>query len=219
MAILLIYALDLLFITFLSRFGWKALGFAAITNMILIGGVFSQKEIVFLGFQSNLGNVFYAATMFTISLCAAKQGVMGCLRLINAVAIAFVLFILMALCAVYLPTAPGNELVAVQLSALFRPVPQIMFASFISFYISQTINITLMERMDFSLWLRKPISNVIAQFADSAFFFTIAFYGIWSYDKILIAMMSGFVIKSILNIIDTPIWMLTHSFDFKNEQP
>lgn len=202
-----IFFADLSILVFLSRYGAKAVGFSVVMNMLLVS-VLAQKEIVIFGLHNNLGVIPYAVATTSISLCAVKHGLTGCVKLINATFACLLLFLVVVGLSTLLPSMQGNESITGALKLLFSPAPQIAFASFIAFYSSQTVNCVIIERLHLPLYVRKIFANTVAQGIDSILFYQIAMVGLIPQEKIFLFIVGGVISKSILNIIDIPFFVL-----------
>jgi queuosine precursor transporter len=184
-----------------------------IANMIVIATPAALKEVSFFGLVSNATNLCYAAVFFGMSLIATRaEGVKDAMTTVHAVFLTLVAFILVRLALAGLPIIPGNEGVGELLNRVSTTNVQVMVASFLAFYISNSINIAVIMGKKFcgglSLWKRKLIGNLSGQLADSAVFFPVAFYGVLSGATIVQFAISGFLIKAVLNTLDTPAFLL-----------
>lgn len=209
--ILGIYGIDILILAYLATMGWKAMGFGLVTNLVLVT-ITAQKQIVFFGLESNFGCFPYAAVTFAISVCADRHGIVGCMRLLNAAFFSLLLTLVTTNLLLYLPIIEGNDAIHNALAVIFKTSLQIGFASFLAFYSAQSLNVVLINRLHLPQIIKKPIASTITQFVDSLFFFQIAFFGIWEEPTIILAAFSGFLIKSILNILDTPAYLFASRF-------
>ena len=194
-----IYALDIAFIVFLTRIGWRYVGLGILVNMILIS-VYAQELISIFGYVSNVGNIFFAAAVFGLTLASSGGNIKRTFLLMNSVFVSMMAFVVFGLLAQQFEVVTGNEEVRILISKLFNVNFQILGASFFAFYASNIVNYTVLQKYG------KIRANVCTQFVDSAIFFPIAFYSVMSGKEILIAATVGFALKSILNIVDTPVY-------------
>lgn len=210
-----IYLIDVAFILALYKFARRHLIIGAIVNMILIS-IFAQKTVEYAGVISNVGNIFYAAVIFTMSLLAIRTRSIEFSKKLTIVFFSQIIFIVLAQFVAHLPILAGNEMISEAISSLTGTTIQIAAASFIAFYISNGVNygiLSLLNRPFYKIetkkWIMaKPVANVVSQAVDSAIFFPIAFSSIWGFDQILMAGFAGFAMKAILNLLDTPFSLL-----------
>jgi hypothetical protein len=113
---------------------------------------------------------------------------------------------LMATAVVHLP--PRDKSSAVE--AIFGNTPRIIAASIIAFWSGSFVNSYVLAKMKLWtrgrwLWTRTVGSTICGELVDSALFYSIAFAGLWSTDKLLAIMMTQYVLKSGWEIVATPL--------------
>jgi len=119
---------------------------------------------------------------------------------------ALVFAALMATVIVHLPPRDKNSAV----EAIFGNTPRIIAASIIAFWCGSFVNSYVLAKMKLWtrgrwLWTRTVGSTICGELVDSALFYTIAFAGLWSTDKLLSLMMTQYLLKSAWEIIATPL--------------
>jgi uncharacterized integral membrane protein (TIGR00697 family) len=119
---------------------------------------------------------------------------------------ALVFAALMATVIVHLPPRDKNSAV----EAIFGNTPRIIAASIIAFWCGSFVNSYVLAKMKLWtrgrwLWTRTVGSTICGELVDSALFYTIAFVGLWSADKLLSIMMTQYVLKSGWEILATPL--------------
>jgi uncharacterized integral membrane protein (TIGR00697 family) len=113
---------------------------------------------------------------------------------------------LMATVIVHLPPRDKNSAV----EAIFGNTPRIIAASIIAFWCGSFVNSYVLAKMKLWtrgrwLWTRTIGSTVCGELIDSALFYSIAFAGLWSADKLIPIMLTQYVLKSAWEIIATPV--------------
>jgi hypothetical protein len=113
---------------------------------------------------------------------------------------------LMATVIVHLPPRDKNSAV----EAIFGNTPRIIAASIIAFWCGSFVNSYVLAKMKLWtrgrwLWTRTIGSTICGELIDSALFYSIAFVGLWSTDKLVPIMMTQYVLKSGWEIIATPL--------------
>jgi uncharacterized integral membrane protein (TIGR00697 family) len=113
---------------------------------------------------------------------------------------------LMATVIVHLPPRDKNSAV----EAIFGNTPRIIAASIIAFWCGSFVNSFVLAKMKLWtrgrwLWTRTIGSTVCGELIDSALFYSIAFAGLWSADKLIPIMLTQYVLKSAWEIIATPV--------------
>ena len=119
---------------------------------------------------------------------------------------ALVFAALMATVFVHLPPRDKNSAV----EAIFGNTPRIIAASIIAFWCGSFVNSYVLAKMKLWtrgrwLWTRTVGSTICGELVDSALFYSIAFAGLWSTDKLLAIMLTQYVLKSAWEIIATPL--------------
>jgi uncharacterized integral membrane protein (TIGR00697 family) len=119
---------------------------------------------------------------------------------------ALVFAAIMAAVIVHLP--PRDPASAVEI--IFGNTPRIIAASIIAFWCGSFVNSYVLAKMKVWtngrwLWTRTVGSTICGELVDSALFYTIAFVGIWSADKLVPIMLTQYVLKSGWEIIATPL--------------
>ncbi len=186
--IVIFYIVDLLLS---SYFIWKfrSLGATtmAVTNMIVTTSIAGSTPVSIFGFESNFGNFPFAIVMYCLTCAAVLNNHKAYMSLVTMVLGAFTIRAL-AGCVV------GDDV-------LFNF--RILMGSFMAFFFSSMVNFLILNAGKYSLWKRKILANVLAQAFDSLIFFSIAFQNVMSE-----FMAVGFVVKALLNVIDTPLFFL-----------
>lgn len=209
--ILLIFTgiLSAMFVVVSWRLGKERLYSAIIVFLILIASV-GGKIVEFFGFETNTGNIFYAAvflaTYFLIERYGKREGIRSIL--IGVIAVAF--FSILTRITSSLVGSPTTEELNMALSVAFDPVLRLTFASLLAYALSQSLNvylyIYLKERlMGDYLWMRANASNAIAQILDSIVFFLVAFWGVLPLASVWEILATGFVIKVVFMMVTSPL--------------
>src|SRR5580658_5158557 len=119
---------------------------------------------------------------------------------------ALVFAALMATAIVHLPPRDKNSAV----EAIFGNTPRIVAASIIAFWSGSFVNSYVLAKMKLWtrgrwLWTRTIGSTVCGEFVDSALFYSIAFVGLWTTDQLLTVMITQYVLKSVWEVLATPL--------------
>lgn len=112
----------------------------------------------------------------------------------------------MATVIVHLPPRDKNSAV----EAIFGNTPRIIAASIVAFWSGSFVNSYVLAKMKLWtrgrwLWTRTIGSTICGELVDSALFYTIAFAGLWSADKLVPIMITQYVLKSGWEILATPL--------------
>lgn len=112
------------------------------------------------------------------------------------------------LASVLPPAAFWNEQPAFQ--KFFQFAPRIAAASFVAYLVGSFLNAAVMSRMKVKmkgkhLWMRTIGSTIIGEGADSVVFNFVAFLGVFGIKHVAFIALSGFVLKTVYEVIATPV--------------
>lgn len=111
--------------------------------------------------------------------------------------------------AIQLPAAPlfnsQTEFEAI-LGGSFR----VILACLLSYFASQNLDVTIFHRLkakhgEKKLWLRNNLSTMTSQLVDTSIFNTIAFWGVVPLNVLLGMVLTQYVFKLCVALVDTPI--------------
>ncbi|PIE68752.1 MAG: hypothetical protein CSA21_05645 [Deltaproteobacteria bacterium] len=199
---------DLLAVLAVFRFFGKAGLFAMIVFSLLTCNIQVIKTIQLFGITTTLGNVLYASVFLTtdiLSECygkkAARQGVL----------LGFTALILVTLyMQIALAFTPGaSDFAQPHLQAIFGFMPRIAIGSMAAYLVSQWHDVWAFHLLkswtnDKYLWLRNNGSTLISQALDTLIFCTIAFWGVFEWSVWLQIVVSTYLVKTIMGVMDTP---------------
>ncbi|ALX50229.1 queuosine precursor transporter [Lentibacillus amyloliquefaciens] len=94
---------------------------------------------------------------------------------------------------------------------------RVMLASLVSYIVSQNLDVSIFHRLKArdgvsKLWLRNNLSTMTSQLADTVIFITVAFWGIVPFSVLLGMLVSQYLFKVAVALIDTPIVYLLVRF-------
>jgi len=92
---------------------------------------------------------------------------------------------------------------------LFGLAPRIACASFLAYLVGSFLNAYVMSRMKVwmkgkHLWTRTIGSTILGEGADSVVFNFVAFLGVFEFGQVAFIAFSGFVLKTLYEIVATP---------------
>jgi uncharacterized integral membrane protein (TIGR00697 family) len=202
--------LSLLLISF---FIWGKNGIiAVIASSVVMMNIFVLKGIVLFGLDATGGNVLYASIFLGTDIIAEYYGKKEARR---AVFIGFfiAIFFLIATRFVLL-FAPANwDLYHDSMVKLFTPVWRITAASMLAYILSQNFDVVsyiwLKNKFPKALWLRNNASTWSSQIIDTSVFCISAFAGVYEVPVLIQIILSTYILKILVALIDTPFIYLT----------
>jgi uncharacterized integral membrane protein (TIGR00697 family) len=189
-------------------FGKNAL-YVIIAVDILVCNLQVIKTIELFGLVATLGNVLYGSIFLATDLLSetygkeeARKGVwLGFFALIF-------MTITMQLALKFQPHE--SDFAQPALQTIFSMLPRITVASLLAYLLSQHHDIWAFhfwknQTRGKYLWLRNNASTWISQAIDSIVFVFVAFYGVFEIQVVLSILLTTYIIKLIVAILDTPV--------------
>ena len=180
----------------------------------LLGNIAVCKNVDIFGLATTAGNVLYASTFLVTDILSEKYGKKEASK---AVAYSFSIMVLWMLGTqlILLFTPNANDYIHESLKVVFSLVPRITVASLIGFVISQNLDVFLYHfiwsktgNTKAKLWLRNNGSTLTSQAIDTVIFTTIAFWGVYPRNVFFSILITTYVFKAIVAILDTPFMYL-----------
>lgn len=189
---------------------WGKIGlYLWIPISVIIANIQVTKTVNLFGLEATLGNIVYATGFLVtdiLSECFSKK------ESRKAIGIGFFALICLTLLmqmAVLFKPAP-SDFVQDSMLTIFSFMPRLMIASLIAYFISNHHDIIAYEfwKKKFPstkmIWLRNNASTFISQLIDSVIFTFIAFYGVFEMDVLYQIVLSTYILKWIVALLDTP---------------
>ena len=202
-------AIEAILIMFAGKMG-KAYLYAVMTINLILVPIFGQKIITIYGIETNGGNTFYATAILCFAMIIEKYGRQEFMPAIALVIFSVGSYIALSFLSTYIPAInvdTGNLIAEV-----FHFTPKIMLASLVAFAATSTFFVLFYDiyKNKFEKYLVFNLITcvVIVQAIDSLIFFFIAFYGTLPMRELLIAMLFGFIMKSIISFGLIPFVMI-----------
>ena len=199
---------DLSMVLVAYRFFGKNGLYATIVMSIIVANIQVIKLVDIAGITVTLGNILYGSIFLSTDMLsefygkkAAKKGVwLGFFTIIVATAY-------MQIALAFKPAA--DDFVQPHLIGIFSFLPRIVFASLIAYIISQhhdvwAYNFWKKKTKGKLLWVRNNASTLISQLIDSVIFSFIAFWGVFPMHIFIQILITTYVFKMIVAMIDTP---------------
>lgn len=211
----IITVVDLALILLAWRLGPSWVYVTIVANVILVS-TFAAKLIVIFGLVTNVSNSFYAAIFLATDILTEHRGKREGYRSVWMGFLGLVLFILMGQGVLQIVPHSSSEAVSTAMETLFSAVPRIAAASFVAYAIAQSFDVWFYHylRIETSwgrlLWMRNCASTVTSQLLDSVIFFTLAFVGTVSFTTLLTIIFTGWLVKCLVALLDTPMIYLSY---------
>lgn len=175
-------------------------------GMVVIAGVLANKQIELGPLAVEAGILAFLLLVVVSSTIAELHGRDTANRLVLFGFIPLIGSILLMLLVHALPDAmhdsPADLERLAHIQAILGQSPRVMVAGIIAYGTSQILNVLIFSRMRGEgegsrlLWLRAGVASVLSQIVDTLLFITIAFYGIFPIQQLLMGQMLAKVVLS-----------------------
>ena len=190
----------------------------------LLGNIAVCKCVDIFGLSTTAGNVLYASTFLVTDILSEKYGRKDATK---AVAYSFTIMVLWMLGTqlILLFSPNANDYINESLKVVFGLVPRITIASLTGFVISQNLDVFLYHfiwgrtgNTKSMLWLRNNGSTLTSQAIDTVIFTTLAFWGVYPTNVFFSILITTYVFKAIVALLDTPFMYWARSIVPLNEK-
>lgn len=204
-----------LILSFLSIiFCYKYLGKAGLFLWVVVATIVSNiqtvKIVELFGFETSLGTILYGSTFLATDILNYKCGVKESRKTIIYGFLAMLIMTLfMSVCLIYIPST--NDFAQESLTTIFSINIRITIASLLGFGVSQFIDSWLFDKLQKKynkIWLSNNFSTTFCQLIDTLIFCLITYYGTMDFNIILEIMISMYILKFVVALLDTPFMYL-----------
>lgn len=205
------------------RYKYYDLVMAAFVTVLVCSNVIGAAKVATVGgFAFGAGVLFFPISYIFNDVLTEVYGYARARKVVWAGFGALIFASVMSFVVVGLPPAadwadqPAYE-------AVFGQTPRIVFASIAAFFVGELLNSYVLAKMKIwtsgrMLWMRTIGSTIAGEGIDSAVFYPVAFYGVWSNDLLVQVMISNYVIKVGWEAVITPITYQVVNFLKRAEQ-
>lgn len=159
--------------------------------------------------EASLGNILYGTIFLATDVLNEIYGKKEAKKAVFiGFAVMFVTVVIMQLTIQFIPNT--NDWAMPHLESIFGFLPIVFLASVTAFIVSQLLDVYIFAKIKDKLpdnkflWIRNNGSTLISQLIDTLIFVPIAFY-YKSFPDIMILVLSTYVIKLLVALLDTPI--------------
>jgi queuosine precursor transporter len=171
-------------------------------GMTCIAGVLGNKQVALGAGLAVEAGIF--AFLMLVVLSSATAELHGRPVADRLVRFGFIpLIFSMALIVVVLGLPPAADMDPTRLSSfqlVLGQSPRLMLAGIIAYGISQTLNVAIFSKLKAEsgrfLWARAAIASILSQIVDTLLFITIAFYGVFPIEQLLVGQALAKVVLS-----------------------
>jgi uncharacterized integral membrane protein (TIGR00697 family) len=177
--------------------------------VLVLANWFDARLVSLFGFVTDAGTLIFPITFLLSDLITEVYGFKQARRAIWCGFLFNLVFLLYGQLVIHLPN-PDFQTNNAMFDALLDINARIIFASFISYLVSEPLNAYLLAKLKIRMHghhmgLRFVLSTIIASAVDSMLFGSIAFYASMSHSHLIALITTMWVIKVIIEIIGLPI--------------
>lgn len=213
-----------LFLSFVSIIlCYKYLGknglFLWIVVATLVSNIQTVKTVELFGLETSLGTILYGSTFLATDILNYKYGLKESRKtIIYGFLSMIIMTIFMVICLLYKPSV--NDFAQDSLSTIFSFNIRITIASLVGFGVSQFVDTHLFQKLQKKynkLWLSNNASTMVCQIIDTIIFTLITYVGTMNNSAIIEIMVSMYILKFMVALLDTPFMYLASKIKKVND--
>lgn len=167
------------------------------------------------GMGMTLGNVLFASTFLVTDIASEIYGKKVANRAVKLGIVTSAAFMLLSQYWLLYTPHPTEDFAMPSMKAIFGNIPRLMIASFVVYAVAQIFDVWCYhkwwaftekrfgDKKKF-LWLRNNGSTLLSQLINTVLYTTFAFAGTFSTDKLIMTIISSYVIFVVTSFLDTP---------------
>ncbi len=182
---------------------------ALFVTVLLCSNLIGPAKIwTFYGFSFGAGILFFPISYLFGDILTEVYGYARARKVVWAGFGALLFASLMSWAVLALPPAPGWDGQSAH-ESVFGTTPRIVFASISAYWVGEFCNSFVLAKMKLltkGRWLftRTIGSTIVGTLIDSAIFYPVAFWGIWTNDQVISVMVGNYALKVLWEAIATP---------------
>lgn len=198
--------------------------FAFVGFATILANIQAAKTIELFSLTTTVAPSLFASTFLSTDILSENYGKKTANRAVILGAVINILWLIgIGLTILYNPSSSDG--IQESLETLFGFIPRITIASLVSYIISQTTDVKLYHLIwkktgdsKRGLWLRNNGSTLISQLIDTLIFVTIAFVGTVPNNVFWQIMLTTYLFKAIIALLDTPFAYIARMIKPLNEK-
>ncbi|MGN0974177.1 MAG: queuosine precursor transporter [Bacilli bacterium] len=172
----------------------------------LVSNIQTVKTVELFGIETSLGTILYGSTFLATDILNYKYGLNESRKTIKYGFIAMIIMTLfMVICLMYKPSA--SDFAQESLTTIFSFNIRITIGSLVAFAVSQFLDTLVFHKLQSKykkLWLSNNVSTMLCQIVDTIIFVLITYFGTMSLNVMLEIMLSMYIFKVMIALLDTP---------------
>ncbi len=217
----LIFIVSILFFLGSVLLLFKIFGKAGLYVFTVFATILSNIQVCkcvdLFGVSSTAGNVLYAASFLVTDILSERYGKKAAGKAVKYGLVVTILWVLgTQITLLFEPNS--NDYVNDSLNVVFGLVPRVALASFIGYACSQSLDVFLYHFIwnktgnnGKKLWIRNNLSTLTSQAVDTLVFTTLAFWGTYPTDVFISILLTTYLFKAVVALLDTPFMYLARA--------
>ena len=215
----ILFILSILFYLGGVLFAYKVFGKVGLYIWTAISAILANiealKMVDMFGLSVTLGNALYASSFVVTDILSENHDKESANKAVNIGLFVTVIWVLAT--QLILMFEPNSlDFINGSLIEIFGLMPRIAIASIFTYAVVQKIDVILYHKVwektnkifknsNKGLWLRNNISTLTSQFLDTLTFTLIAFAGTMPFKELISLVLTTYILKAVVSILDTPI--------------
>ena len=192
-----------------GRYKYYDLIMALFVTVLLCSNLIGPAKIwTWHGYSFGAGILFFPISYLFGDVLTEVYGYARARKVVWAGFGALIFASIMSAVVLALPPAPGwpNQQAP---EIVFGTTPRIVLASIIAYWVGEFSNSFVMAKMKLLtrgrfLWTRTIGSTIVGTGIDSAIFYPVAFWGVWTTDQVFAVMLGNYALKVLWETLATP---------------
>ncbi|GAB3069112.1 queuosine precursor transporter [Virgibacillus ainsalahensis] len=182
---------------------------ALFVGLLVVSNILGVKLFNVGEFMLPAAVIVYVVTFIITDVIGEVYGKDAARKTVQAGFFTQVIVMIFIFIAIQLPAAPAFGFQA-EFETILGGSFRVMLASLLSYLASQHLDVSIFHRLKAKhgkkkLWLRNNLSTMTAQLVDTTIFITVAFWGIVPVNALLGMIVTQYVFKVVVALVDTPI--------------
>ena len=186
----------------------------------LVSNIQTVKTVELFGLETSLGTILYGSTFLATDILNYKYGLKESRKtIIYGFLSMIIMTIFMIICLLYQPSV--NDFSQESLSIIFSFNIRITIASLVGFCVSQFMDTLIFHKLQKKykkLWLSNNASTMFCQIVDTVIFTLITYAGTMNFNAIIEIMISMYIFKFFVALLDTPFMYLASKIKKVHEE-
>lgn len=187
----------------------------------LISDVTAGKITVIVGFPVSVTVLYFPVTYIFADILTEVYGYARARSALWIVVLCSILAGLIYQVAAYMPAAPGFAANAAYRRVLGQ-VPRVLLGGWLAVFAGEILNNYVLAKLKIwsngrHLWIRTIASTIVGQLANTVIFYVIALYKVIPNSLLIESIITGWLLKVIIEAVMTPVTYLVIAFLKKSE--